>query len=325
MEAKPKLVVLSDTGRPSGMSEVEQRAQVHYTDAAGLESALRGADALFLWDFLSEATRDAWTEQRTAPTLRWIHVAAAGVDKLLFDELIASEVTVTNSRGIFESSIAEFVLGVTLAFAKDFPGNYRFQQQQQWQHRDTERITGRRALVVGTGPIGRATARLLRAAGMRVAGVGRTARESDPDFGVVHEDTALLEVLPDADYVVAVAPLTDRTRGLFDARAFAAMKSTARLVNVGRGELVAERELVTALESGAIGGAALDVFATEPLPVDSPLWDLPNVLVSPHMSGDFLGWEEALAELFVENFQRWSVGESLRNVVDKRLGYVPGA
>lgn len=304
---------------------MEQRAEVHYTDTDGLESALQGADALLLWDFLSDATREAWAPQRAEPTLRWIHVAAAGVDKLLFDELVESEVTVTNSRGIFESSIAEFVLGVTLAFAKDFPGNCRLQQRRQWQHRETERIAGRHALVVGTGPIGRATARLLCAAGMRVSGVGRTARESDPDFGVVYQDGALLEELPGADYVVAVAPLTDRTRGLFDARAFAAMKSTARLINVGRGELVVEPDLVDALESGTIDGAALDVFANEPLPPDSPLWGMPNVLVSPHMSGDFIGWENALAELFVENFERWFSGEPLWNVVDKQLGYVPGS
>lgn len=304
---------------------MERRAEVHYTDTDGLESALQGADALLLWDFLSDATREAWAPQRAEPTLRWIHVAAAGVDKLLFDELVESEVTVTNSRGIFESSIAEFVLGVTLAFAKDFAGNRRLQQRRQWQHRETERIAGRHALVVGTGPIGRATARLLCAAGMRVSGVGRTARASDPDFGVVYQDGALLEELPGADYVVAVAPLTDRTRGLFDARAFAAMKSTARFINVGRGELVVEPDLVDALESGTIDGAALDVFANEPLPPDSPLWGMPNVLVSPHMSGDFIGWENALAELFVENFERWFSGKPLWNVVDKQLGYVPGS
>ncbi|WP_425480783.1 D-2-hydroxyacid dehydrogenase [Sciscionella sediminilitoris] len=320
----PKLVVLCEKGRPSAMERVEPRAEVRYTDAAGLAEALEGADALFLWDFLSDATRQAWGALEDGPDLRWIHIAAAGVDKLMFPELVESDVTVTNSRGIFESSIAEFVLGTILAFAKDFPGNFRLQSSGEWRHRETERITGRTVLIAGTGPIGRATAQLLRAAGMRVSGIGRTARDSDPDFGVVHSDEELPARLAEADYVVALAPLTDRTRGMFDARAFAAMKPTARFINVGRGELVAEPELVEALGNGEIAGAALDVFATEPLPGDSPLWTMPNVLISPHMSGDFIGWEDALAELFADNFERWIAGAELRNIVDKSLGYVPG-
>lgn len=307
------------------MESVEQRAEVRYTDAEGLGAALAQADALFLWDFLSDATREAWDELDASSPLRWIHVAAAGVDKLMFDGLVNSDVQVTNSRGIFESSIAEFVLGAALAFAKDFPGNYRFQSESRWRHRETERISGKTAVVVGTGPIGRATARLLRAAGMRVSGVGRTPRSEDPDFGVVHADTELLEVLPKADYVVALAPLTERTRHMFGSAAFGAMKPSARFINVGRGELVVEPELIDALQAGQLSGAALDVFATEPLPIESPLWTMPNVLVSPHMSGDFIGWEDALAELFVDNFDRWFANEPLRNVVDKRLGYVPGS
>lgn len=317
--------MLCDTTRPTGMEPVERRAEVRYTDADGLASALVGANALFLWDFFSSATREAWPAQRDDPTLDWIHVAAAGVDKLLFDELVESDVTVTNSRGVFESSIAEHVLGSILAMAKDFPGNWRRQREREWEHRETERIADKRVLIAGTGPIGRATARLLRAAGMRVTGLGRTQRDSDPDFGVVELDERLPRIAGEFDYLVAVAPLTERTRGMFDAEVFAAVKPGARLVNVGRGELVVEEALLDALRSGRLAGAALDVFATEPLPRESPLWALPNVLVSPHNSGDFIGWEDALARLFVENFECWIAGEPLRNVVDKKLGYVPGA
>lgn len=304
------------------MDSVEAVADVRYTDADGLADALRGADALFVWDFLSDAVRDAYP---AADQLRWVHVASAGVDKLLFDELVNSNVALTNSRGVFESSIAEFVLGAALAFAKDLPGNLRLQAENRWQHRETERISGKTVAISGTGPIGRATARLLRAAGMRVFGLGRTARESDPDFGVVYSDTELAERLGYADYVVALAPLTERTKDMFDADAFRAMKPTARFINVGRGALVVEDDLVAALRSGELAAAALDVFATEPLPSDSPLWTLENVLVSAHMSGDFIGWKDALAELFVDNFALWHNGKQLRNVVDKRLGYVPGA
>jgi phosphoglycerate dehydrogenase-like enzyme len=155
-----------------------------------------------------------------------------------------------------------------------------------------------------------------------VTGIGRTARTGDPDFGEVLPDDRLHEALARTDYAVLAAPLTDRTRGMIDAAALAAMRSTARLINVGRGSLVVEDDLVAALRTGAIAGAALDVFADEPLPTPSPLWDLPNVIVSPHMSGDVVGWREELVRLFADNLGRRTRGEPLRNVVDKRLGYV---
>jgi phosphoglycerate dehydrogenase-like enzyme len=304
------------------MDSIEKVAAVRYTDANNLAESLRGADALFVYDFLSPAVPGAW---HAADRLRWLHIASAGVDPVLFPALVESDVVLTNSRGVFDDSIAEYVLGVVLAFAKDFTRSGALQRETCWKHRETERIAGREVLVVGTGPIGRAIARLLRAAGMRVAGVGRTARDGDPDFGTVHASADLTEHLPQADYVVAVAPLTEQTKGLFDARAFAVMKPSARFVNVGRGELVVTGDLVEALRTGKIAGAALDVFETEPLPADNPLWKMENVLVSPHMSGDFIGWRNTLVEVFAENFHRWLAGQPLDNVVDKKLGYVPSA
>lgn len=300
------------------MASVEAVADVRYADAAGLADALPEADALFVWDFLSRAVEPAFA---SAGRLRWMHIASTGVDNVLFDSMRESDVTLTNSSGVFDSSIAEYVLGCVLAFAKDFRVTLQAQSEKRWQHRETERIAGKRALVVGTGPIGRAIARLLHAAGLEVAGAGRTARVDDPDFGAVHDVSRV--PWADFDYVVAVAPLTDTTAGMFDAATFAAMKPTARFVNVGRGGLVVTDDLISALRKGIIAGAALDVFETEPLPPDNPLWTMPNVLVSPHMSGDFVGWLPALAELFVDNFHKWQAGEPLRNVVDKHLGYVP--
>ncbi|WP_410587807.1 D-2-hydroxyacid dehydrogenase [Amycolatopsis sp. lyj-23] len=316
----PVLAVLCGESRPPDMRAVESGAVVRYTDAAGLAEALSGADALFVYDFLSTAVPGAW---HAAGRLRWLHIASAGVDPVLFPGLRESDVVLTNSRGVFDDAIAEYVLGVVLAFAKDFARSHDLQRERRWQHRETERVAGRKVLVVGTGPIGRAIARLLRAAGMHVSGAGRSERTGDPDFGVVHDSARLTEVLPHADYVVAVAPLTEQTKGLFDARAFAAMKPSARFVNVGRGELVVTSDLVEALTTKSIAGAALDVFDTEPLPPESPLWTLPDVLISPHMSGDFVGWRNTLVEVFTENFRRWRAGEPLRNVVDKTLGYVP--
>ncbi|HEU4806651.1 MAG TPA: D-2-hydroxyacid dehydrogenase [Homoserinimonas sp.] len=314
------LVVLYQDGLPDGMAEIEAVAEVRYAKADELAEAIRGADALLLWDFFSTAVKDVWGR---AGQLEWVHVAAAGVDKLLFDELRESDVVVTNSRGIFDRPIAEFVLASILGFAKDLPGSLRRQQAAVWEHRETERIDDSTALIVGTGSIGRETARLLSAVGMRVSGVGRTDREGDPDFGVVHASHRLASVVADSDYVVLIAPLTDATRNMVDGEVLAAMKPTARLINVGRGELVDDGALVDALQAGTIAGAALDVFSTEPLPVDSPLWGLENVLISAHLSGDAVGWLERLSALFAENARRYLAGDPLLNVVDKRLGFVP--
>ena len=315
------LVVLCDEARPPGMAEVEATVEVRYTDGPGLAAALPGATALFLWDFFSSALRDAWP---AADRLRWVHVASAGVDRLLFPELVTSPVVVTNSRGVFDRPIAEYVLGLVLAAAKDLPTTLTLQRDRKWQHRETHRVDGTTALVVGTGSIGRATAGLLSAAGLRVVGMGSRAR-SDPELGRVHGADELLGLLPEADYVVVAAPLTAATRGLFDATAFAAMKPDAWLVNVGRGAIVVEADLLSALDRGQLAGAALDVFADEPLPVDHPFWDRADVIVSPHMSGDFVGWHDALVEVFLDNLSRWRSGRPLRNEVDKAAGYVPTA
>jgi len=315
----PVLAVLHGEHRPPGLAAVERLADVRYTDASGLTGVLPGADALLVWDFLSTAVRDAWP---AADRLRWIHVASAGVDRLLFPGLIRSPVAVTNSAGVFDRSIAEYVLGLVLAIAKDLPTTLDLQRQQIWQHRETQRIDAQQVLIVGTGSIGRTIAALLCGAGLSVVGVARSARTDDRDLGVVHAVDELGDLLPDADYVVVVTPLTDATRGLFDARAFHRMKPSAWLINVGRGAVVVQDDLVDALAAGRIGGAALDVFHDEPLPPDHPLWAAPNAIISPHMSGDFVGWLDALAELFVDNFLRWGAGEPLRNQVDKTAGYV---
>lgn len=319
--ARPILVVLYEDDLPDCLTLIEAAAEVRYTKAAELATALPGADALLLWDFFSSAVQDVWQH---ADSLKWIHVAAAGVDKLLFDGLRNSDVVVTNSRGIFDRPIAEFVLGSILAMAKDIPGSLRRQQSGIWQHRETERIDDTNALIVGTGSIGRATARLLVAAGMRVEGVGRTARVGDPDFGTVHASNRLAGVVRDSDYVILIAPLTEATRDLVDATVLNAMKPTARLINVGRGELVDDGALVDALNRAGITGAALDVFSTEPLPASSPLWQMENVLISAHLSGDAAGWRQRLSALFSDNFERYVRGGDLLNVVDKKLGFVPG-
>jgi phosphoglycerate dehydrogenase-like enzyme len=276
-------------------------------DATTLADALPGAEVLLVWDFTSDAVRDAWP---AADALRWVHTASAGVDRLTFRGLLESDVTLTNSRGVFDRPIAEYVLGLVLAMAKDLPGTLAAQARREWLHRESEPIAGRRAVVVGGGPIGRAIARLLGAVGMDVELIGR--REFDDLPGL----------LPRADWLVLAAPLTDTTRGMLDAATLARLRPSARVINVGRGALVVEHDLVDALRAGRIAGAALDVFAREPLPPDSPLWTLPGVIVSPHMSGDLVGWRQELVEVFRDNLARYQAGEPLRNVVNKKLGYV---
>ena len=308
-----------NTGRPEGMAPVEAVADVRYATADDLVRALPGADVLLVWDFRSTALASAWP---AASSLRWVHAASAGVNHLLTPEVVASEVLVTNSRGVFDEPMAEYVLGLTLALAKDLPTTLSQQRERRWQHRETERLGDRHALVAGTGPIGRAIGRKLAAVGMRVTGLGRIARSTDPDLGEVLPMSSLLEVLPDADYVVLAAPLTDETRDMIDAKALAAMKPTARLINVSRGHLVVQEDLVEALTAGRLAGAALDVFVDEPLAADSTLWRLPNVIVSPHMSGDVVGWRAELVTLFADNLSRYLDGRPLRNVVDKTRGYV---
>lgn len=321
---RPVVVVLTrdDLGPPPNADTLAELVTIRTATAETLADALPGARALFVWDFFNPALADAWP---AADALEWVHVAAAGVDAVMFDELRSSAVQVTNARGVFDTPIAEFVLTCVLAHLKDLPELARAQAERRWEHRETRTAAGRHALVVGTGGIGRATARLLRAVGLEVRGVGRVARESDPDFGSVLASDELAEHVGWADHLVLVAPLTDQTRGLVDPEVLAALRPDAQLVNVGRGELVDEPALIAALERSQLAAAALDVFVTEPLPADSPLWGLPCVQISAHLSGDAVGWREALAEQFEANLRRWMAGEPFESVVDKARGYARGA
>ncbi|MEU3104847.1 D-2-hydroxyacid dehydrogenase [Streptomyces griseoflavus] len=311
----PTLLVLDADPLPR-LGRLTGRVRVEHADASTLAGRLPFADVLLVWDFTSDAVRGAWPGEGPRP--RWVHTASAGVDHLLCPELAASDTVVTNARGIFDRPIAEYVAALVLAFAKDLPRTLELQRERTWRHRETRRVAGTRAVVVGSGPIGRAIAGTLGALGVRTALVGRTARSG------VHGPQDLDRLMAGADWVIAAAPLTEGTRGMFDARRFGLMQPSAHFVNIGRGQLVVEEALAGALRGRWIAGAALDVFATEPLTPDSPLWELPGLVVSPHMSGDTVGWRDELGAQFVELFERWVAGEPLVNVVDKRRGYVPG-
>jgi len=320
---RPVVGVLADVrgSRPLGLEPLAKVAAIRYASSArGLARVLADAEVLLLWNFRSQKLREAWHRARR---LRWIHATGAGVDTVLFPELVSSAVILTNSVGVFDQAIAEYVLGLMLLFAKDLGRTVDLQRRHIWRHRDTEHLRGQTVLVVGAGGIGRAVARLAHCAGMRVLAVARTARAGDPDLGRVAAVRDLPAVLGEADYVVIAAPLTAETRSLFGDAEFARMKRTARLINVGRGAIVDEGALLRALRSKRIAGAALDVFEQEPLPKNHPFWGEPGLIVSPHMSGDFVEWRSEIAALFVRNYLRWRRGAPLLNVVDKSLGYVP--
>ena len=321
--APSRVVVMGATleDPPPGIGVIADAVDLAFADEVeALADALHGSDVLFAWRPRGQLLSEAWKD---AADLRWIQSASAGVDALLFPELVRSRVVVSNARGVFDDAIAEYVVGLILLFSKGLIGVLDAQRRAEWRPRETERLEHKRVVVAGIGPIGRTIARSCTAMGMQVRGVGRTARPRDDEFGRVFAAEDLAEAVGWADYVVNALPATADTRRLFDAAVFAAMKPGSRFLNVGRGSTVDEPALVRALEEGRLGGAALDVFEEEPLARESPLWSMPNVVVSPHMAGDYAGWRESAVELFVRNLERYLTGRPLLNVVDKERGYVP--
>lgn len=322
---KPVLLVQGATSVDDvpGLASIADQAQIRFaSDTDEMRAALPGAEVMLGWNFRADSLRAAWD---SADSLRWIHWGGAGVDAAMFPELVESDIVLTNARGVFDLPMAEWVLGVIIAFAKRLPETLALQARREWNYRMSEMVAGKRALVVGVGSIGRAVARQLAAAGMRVEGIGRRARAGDSDFGEVHAIGDLHTRLALADYVILITPLTDETRGMFGAAEFAAMPAHARFINIGRGPLVVEADLLAALADGDIAGAALDVFVEEPLPADSPFWTAQNCIVSPHMSGDYVEFESALARQFLQNWAHYLNGEKLDNLIDKRLGFAAPA
>ncbi|RKF13407.1 D-2-hydroxyacid dehydrogenase [Roseovarius spongiae] len=250
---------------------------------------------------------------------RWITVAGSGVDHLrMWDE---EKVTVTNSAGVAAAMMAEYVLGAILHFAIDIPGLMLDQAAHHWESaRQVTPIHGKTMLIVGLGHTGQAVAARAKALGLRV--IGTRARPVETEHvDEVHSPDSLPGLWPRADFVVVSVPLLPATRGLVGAEALGAMKESAILVDVSRGGVVDGAALVNALRGGAIAAAALDVFDPEPLPVDSPIWDLENVLISPHCSAVYEGWGMASLELFIDNLARWRRGETLANIVSPARGY----
>jgi phosphoglycerate dehydrogenase-like enzyme len=260
-----------------------------------------------------------------APRLRWVHSPAAGVGSMLFPAMRQSDVVLSNSRGMNAAAVAEHALMLMLAAARRLPDAVRAQAGRCWIADDLSglpSLRGRTLLIVGLGAIGSALAGMAAALGMRVLATTRDRRDTVPaGVAEVHAPAALAELLPRADIVVLAVPFTADTRGMIGATELALMRPSARLVNVARGKLVDEQALVDALERGVIAGAALDVVAHEPLPPSSPLWSMPNVIITPHVAGFREDYWEAATGLFAANLRRHLDGEAVANIVDKRAGY----
>jgi len=265
---------------------------------------------------------------KDAKKLKWLHSTAAGVAQLMYPELRDSGIMVTNPSGVFSVPMAEHIVGLLLALARNFPDSVRQQDRAVWSQQELwdkpqhlAEVNGQVLLIVGYGSIGRELAKRARAFEMRVWGVTRSG-EGDGNYAErIFPAGQLPEALPEADYVVVAAPETAETKNLIGAKEIAKMKRGARLINVSRGSLVDEKELLCALENGTLAGAAIDVAETEPLPADSPLWKAPNLFITPHTSAlsDRL-WQRQTA-LLVELLERWFDGREMFNRVDLARGY----
>lgn len=257
---------------------------------------------------------------RRSPRLRWLQIHPAGAERPIYRELRNRGVKVTTASGATAVTVSHSVLGAVIALNRRFPLLADAQRRHAWEPRigngAPRDLKGQCAVVVGLGPIGRNIATLLKALGMRVIGVRRSPEPVVPCDRTVTYDR-LAEALPEADWLILCCPASPLTRGLANAAAFAAMPAGAHFINVARGEIAVEPDIIAGLASGHLAGAYLDVFAREPLDAASPLWDMPNVLVSPHTASHSLGQNEAIFDIFLDNLARWQGGRSLRNDVDE--------
>ncbi len=317
-----RVMVIGRQGEELPFGLPDSRTGAEYVMAESMPDVrahLADCDVVFHYGRPRDALSANWA---LTGRLRWVHVGGVGVDWTLFPELVESDVVLTNSRGVFDTTLPEYLLSLMLALLKDLPGTIRAQAQHQWRHRMLDPLSGGRAVIVGAGTIAQAAARLLRALGVSVTLVGRRERDGDPDEGRIRAVADLPALLPNADWLIVLTPLTPQTRGLIGVAELASLPLGARVVNIGRGPVVVEEALIGALRSGALAGAALDVFEHEPLDAGSPLWDMPNVIVSPHIGGDVADTPQAFSRAFLANLERYMAGEPLQNVVDKHLGFV---
>jgi phosphoglycerate dehydrogenase-like enzyme len=323
--AADTLLVLASPGEPqlALLRQLPQDTNVAVGDSVdAFRSASRNATIILNWSGSSALLREAF---QMCPKLQWVHTRSAGLDSVLFQELVESPVSLTNGTGVFSPSLAEFVIAAILYFAKDFRRMIRNQYAGLWEAFDVQPVSGSTVGIVGYGDIGRAVAKATRAMGMRVLAMKRhsplPSQPADPLVEQIYSPNGKIEMLSRCDYVVVSAPLTSETRGMIGKSEFAAMKSTAVIVNVGRGPIIDEAAMINALFEGRIKGAALDVFDQEPLPDRHPFYKLENVLLSPHCADHTPDWLDQSMQFFLTQFERFRKGEPLVNLANKKLGY----
>lgn len=318
MTHQEKVLVVARDKDPE-LAMLENVTHILAGDTSTVSPKMEDVTAILNWSGCREMLREAFIRCKN---LRWIHSKSAGLDGVLFPELVNSDVVLTNGKGVFSASLGEFALAAILYFAKDIPRMRRNQAAHVWEPFDVEKIAGQFLGIVGYGDIGRAVATRARSMGMRILATKRHPPQQ-PDHLVERYFTpsALHDMLALCDYIVIAAPLTPETRHSIGSAEFAVMKPTATLINIGRGPIVEENALLRALTEKRIKGAALDVVEHEPLPASNALYGMENVLLSPHCADNVVGWKEDAMRFFLEQYARFLKNEPLRNVVDKKLGY----
>ncbi len=322
MNDSPLLVLTAPGDRNIPLlAELRQMATIVIGDSAqNFAKAAADAEVIFNWSGSLALLRDVFL---ISARLRWIHSRSAGLEQSLFPELVESDVILTNGSGVFSPSLGEFALAAILYFAKDFRRMIRNQMAGVWEQFDITMISGQTLGIVGYGSIGRAVAARARALEMGVLALRRSTARSK-DYALVdrvYEPGQLLDMLSKCDYIVVALPLTAQTRGLIAEAAFAVMKKSAVLINIGRGPTIDEPAMIKALSENRIRGAALDVYDHEPLPHGHPFYSMENVLLSPHCADHTPEWLEDAMRFFLSQLEKFKRAEGLLNVVDKRSGY----
>lgn len=318
------VVVLAEPSEPqlAMLEQLREEAKIVVMNSAEhLQPHAADTTVIFNWSGSLELFREAF---RMCPNVRWVHSRSVGLERTLFPELIESRVPLTNGSGVFSASLGEFTIGAILYFAKDFRRLVRNQMAGVWEIFDVMPIAGQTVGIIGYGDIGRAVASRATAMGMRVLAVKRRVSPSDgkdPLAEQIYPTERRAEMIARSDYIVVAAPLTSETRGMIGEAEFAVMKPTAVVINIGRGPVIDETAMMSALSSGRIKGAALDVFDHEPLPDGHPFYKLENVLLSPHCADHTPDWLEQAMQFFIAQFGRFRRAEPLFNVVEKKLGY----
>jgi len=324
---KPNLLVLSppDHYALRNLEPIKDAAHIFINNEEKASKEFARTAEIILYSGLTGKTVNFPDVFAAAEQLKWIHSLSAGVEKLMFPALVESTVPLTNARGVFKRSLAEFVVLGILYFTKRVRRMVDNQRAAKWDNFNTEFINSKVMGIVGYGEIGRECALLAKPLGVKIHALRRNPERSaaDPLLDRIYPADKMHEMLEEIDVLLASAPLTPETHHLISDEAFKAMKPSAIVMNVGRGPVIHEAALIRALQAKQIAGAALDVFEEEPLPADSPLWGMENVLISPHCTDRTVNpdWLDLSMQCFVENFWRFLKGQPLENVVDKKAGY----